>query len=152
MVHVRQCQIEDVITLFHIIIIIAYVPCPLFENSEILQQPADFLKLTSAYVNAATSFIKTKTGEYTLEHNVSHFRSSNCLLHSAAGSPFFLYFPFQHTHQPQFAGKDFTGATLRGPFGDALAELDWGVGQVMQTLKDAGVDNNTFVFFTSDNG
>ena len=43
---------------------IAYVPCPLFENSEILQQPADFLKLTSAYVNAATSFIKTKAGEY----------------------------------------------------------------------------------------
>ena len=70
----------------------------------------------------------------------------------ASGTPFFLYFAFQHTHQPQFAGKDFTNTTLRGPFGDALAELDWGVGQVMQALKDAGVDNDTFVFFTADNG
>ena len=73
-------------------------------------------------------------------------------LFPASGSPFFLYFAFQHTHQPQFAGKEFTNTTIRGPFGDALAELDWGVGQVMQALKDANVDNTTFVFFTSDNG
>ena len=72
--------------------------------------------------------------------------------HTAAGSPFFLYFAFQHTHQPQFAGRNFTNTTLRGPYGDSLAELDWGVGQVMQALKDANVDENTFVFFTADNG
>jgi arylsulfatase A-like enzyme len=73
-------------------------------------------------------------------------------IRAASETPFLLYFAFQHTHQPQFAGKDFTNTTLRGPFGDALAELDWGVGQVMQALKDAGVDNDTFVFFTADNG
>ena len=77
---------------------------------------------------------------------------STLSIHAASGTPFLLYFAFQHTHQPQFAGKDFTNTTLRGPFGDALAELDWGVGQVMQALKDAGVDNDTFVFFTADNG
>ena len=71
---------------------------------------------------------------------------------AASGTPFFLYFAFQHTHQPQFAGREFTNTTIRGPFGDALAELDWGVGQVMQALKDANVDDNTLVFFTADNG
>lgn len=39
-----------------------YVPCPVFEKETIIQQPADFLTLTSTYVNGATSFIKTKAG------------------------------------------------------------------------------------------
>ena len=38
------------------------VPCPLFENGQIVQQPADLLTLTETYINAATSFIKTKAG------------------------------------------------------------------------------------------
>ena len=71
---------------------------------------------------------------------------------AAAKSPFFIYVAFQHTHKPQFAGKQFSNSTLRGAFGDALAELDWGVGEVMQALKDANVENNTLVFFSSDNG
>ena len=74
------------------------------------------------------------------------------LSYAVAKTPFFLYVAFQHTHKPQFAGKDFSNTTLRGAFGDALAELDWGVGQVTQALKDANVENDTFVFFSSDNG
>lgn len=74
------------------------------------------------------------------------------LSYAATKTPFFLYVAFQHTHKPQFAGKDFSNTTLRGAFGDALAELDWGVGQVTQALKDANVENDTFVFFSSDNG
>ena len=41
---------------------------------------------------------------------------------------------------------------MRGPFGDSLAELDWAVGEIIATLKKFNVANNTFVFFTSDNG
>ena len=70
----------------------------------------------------------------------------------ASSTPFFLYFAFQHTHEPQFASEQFTNSTMRGPFGDSLAELDWAVGSVISTLQEAGVDDNTFVFFTSDNG
>ena len=66
--------------------------------------------------------------------------------------PFFLYFAFQHTHQPQFASEQFTNSTLRGPFGDSLANLDWAVGEVMSTLKLSDLEENTLVFFTSDNG
>lgn len=69
-----------------------------------------------------------------------------------ASKPFFLYYASQHTHEPQFASKQFTNTTLRGPFGDSLANLDWAVGEVIAALKTFGVANNTFVFFTSDNG
>ena len=79
-------------------------------------------------------------------------RITTCFSLAATKTPFFLYVAFQHTHKPQFAGKDFSNTTLRGAFGDALAELDWGVGQVIQALKDANVENDTFVFFSSDNG
>ena len=59
---------------------------------------------------------------------------------------------FQHTHTPQFAGKQFTNTSIRLDFGDALNELDWGVGEILQALKDANIEDNTFVFFTADNG
>ena len=73
-------------------------------------------------------------------------------LYTASGSPFFLYLAFQHTHHPQFSGKSFTNTTIRGMFGDAITEMDWAVGQVVQTLKSSKVDTNTFLFFTADNG
>ncbi len=66
--------------------------------------------------------------------------------------PFFLYLAFQHTHHPQFAGKMFTNSSVRGTFGDSLNELDWAVGEIFRLLEYAGVKDNTFVFFTSDNG
>ena len=59
---------------------------------------------------------------------------------------------FQHTHHPQFASKQFTNSSVRLTFGDALNELDWAVGQISQALKDEGIDNNTFILFTADNG
>ncbi|NXS83953.1 ARSA Arylsulfatase, partial [Erpornis zantholeuca] len=58
----------------------------------------------------------------------------------------------QHTHYPQFASREFAGRTRRGPFGDALAEFDGSVGQLLQALQDHGLENSTLVFFTSDNG
>ncbi len=67
-------------------------------------------------------------------------------------TPFFLYLAFQHMHAPQFAGKMFTNSSIRGQFGDALNEMDWAVGQIFQYIEEAGVKDNTFVFFTADNG
>ncbi|NWV69819.1 ARSA Arylsulfatase, partial [Malurus elegans] len=58
----------------------------------------------------------------------------------------------QHTHYPQFASQEFAGQTRRGPFGDALAEFDGSVGQLVQSLQENGLENNTLLFFTSDNG
>jgi arylsulfatase A len=106
-------------------------PCPLFENTRIIKQPADFTTLTANYTNAATSFIQKN---------------------AAAKTPFYLYLAYQHTHHPQFASKQFRNSSIRGTFGDSLSELDWSVGQIFETLQTSGVAGNTFVFFTADNG
>ena len=107
-----------------------YSGCPVFENADIIEQPVNFLTLAERYSNAATGFIKANAGK----------------------NPFFLYMAFSHTHKPQFSGQEFTNSTLRGHFGDALAELDDQVGKILSALKDAQIDDSTFVFFTSDNG
>ncbi|NWS78989.1 ARSA Arylsulfatase, partial [Crotophaga sulcirostris] len=58
----------------------------------------------------------------------------------------------QHTHYPQFASRAFAGRSRRGPFGDALAEFDGSVQEVLRALEENGLANSTLVFFTSDNG
>ncbi|MGH0158457.1 UNVERIFIED_CONTAM: hypothetical protein FKN15_052695 [Acipenser sinensis] len=58
----------------------------------------------------------------------------------------------QHTHYPQFASALTAGKSLHGRFGDALMEFDTSVGAILEALEASGIQNNTFVFFTSDNG
>ncbi len=55
-------------------------------------------------------------------------------------------------HGPLAASADFKGKSMSGLLGDAIEEIDWSVGQVMQALKDLKLDNDTLVIFTSDNG
>lgn len=55
-------------------------------------------------------------------------------------------------HMPVYASTDFQGKSARGKYGDTVEELDWSVGQILQTLKSEGLDKNTLVIFTSDNG
>lgn len=63
-----------------------------------------------------------------------------------------LFCLLQHTHYPQYAGPRAAGMSLRGPFGDALLELDNTIGTLLETLEGTGVLNNTLILFTSDNG
>ncbi|XP_039650166.1 N-acetylgalactosamine-6-sulfatase isoform X1 [Perca fluviatilis] len=66
--------------------------------------------------------------------------------------PFFLYWAADATHAPVYASKRFLGKSQRGRYGDAVMELDYSVGQILSLLRSLGIENNTFVFFTSDNG
>ncbi|XP_048409800.2 arylsulfatase A [Stegostoma tigrinum] len=104
---------------------------PVFKNDEIIQQPVYFPKLIRLYDNFARHFI---------------------LKAAKQQKPFFLYYASHHTHYPQFASAGFTGKSKRGPLGDALMEFDASVGVILDALRDAGVENNTLIFFTSDNG
>ncbi|XP_007233910.3 arylsulfatase A [Astyanax mexicanus] len=107
------------------------VTVPLMSGETILQQPVDFINLENSYSDFATKFIRTAAQNK---------------------QPFFLYYPSHHTHYPQFAGWKAVGRSLRGPFGDSLLEFDSTVGNILQTLEDTGVLNNTLIFFTADNG
>lgn len=68
------------------------------------------------------------------------------------GKPFFAYVPFSLPHQPVLPNPEFAGKTGNGSWADCLAELDHRAGQVLDAIKDAGIEENTIVIFTSDNG
>jgi uncharacterized sulfatase len=65
---------------------------------------------------------------------------------------FFLYLAHAMPHKPLAASEDFYKKSGSGLYGDVMAELDWSVGQVLQTLRELGLDEKTLVIFASDNG
>ena len=108
-------------------------PLSLFRGDTDLENPVDQTTLTRRYTAEAVRFIRDS-------HGKTHDR------------PFFLYLPYTMPHVPLFASSDFLGTSPRGIYGDVIEEIDWSVGQILETLRDLGLAENTFVFFTSDNG
>lgn len=104
-------------------------PTPLMRNTEVIEEPADQTTLTKRYAQEAVKFIR--------EHH---------------GEPFLLYFPHTFPHVPLYRSREFEGTSRRGEYGDVVEELDWSVGEVMKTLHELELDENTLVLFTSDNG
>src|SRR5262245_10470762 len=101
----------------------------LVQNDQVIEQPTDLSTLTRRYTEEALNFIQKHKDE-----------------------PFFLYFAHTYPHVPLFASTKFKGTSPRGLYGDVVEELDWSVGQVLDTLRREKLAENTFVFFTSDNG
>ncbi len=102
---------------------------PLMRNNDILEWEPDQSKTTQSFTKEAVSFIKKNKK-----------------------SPFFLYFAHPQPHIPLYRSEKFEGVSARGKYGDVIEEIDWSVGKVLQTLKEEGVDDNTLIIFTSDNG
>jgi len=73
-------------------------------------------------------------------------------IESNAKDPFFLFFSFHDIHVPRVPHPRFVGKTEMGPRGDAIAQLDWCVGEILKTLDQQGLSENTMIIFTSDNG
>ncbi len=108
---------------------VEYWNVPLMRDLKIVERPADQTTITRRYAEEAASFIKKNKDE-----------------------KFFLYLPHSLPHVPLFRSKEFEGKSLRGLYGDVIEEIDWSVGHVLQTLRDLKLDDNTIVWFTSDNG
>ncbi len=106
--------------------------CQLMRNGEMLSQALDQTgmdELTRNYTAEAITFIRENKDR-----------------------PFFLYLAQNMPHVPLGASKEFRGRSPLGLYGDVIEELDWSMGKVLDTLKDLGVEDNTLVIFTSDNG
>ncbi|NCB08413.1 MAG: arylsulfatase [Bacteroidia bacterium] len=73
-------------------------------------------------------------------------------VHQQKGQPFFLYYALQQPHVPRTPHQRFVGTTGLGPRGDAIVEADWCVGELIKTLEEEGILENTLVIFSSDNG
>lgn len=106
-------------------------PLPLLRNETVLQRvlPDDQQAIVERYTTEAVSFIWDHRDE-----------------------PFFLYLPHSAVHFPLYPGKRFHGKSKHGLFGDWVEEVDWSVGQVLDTVRQLGLAENTMVIFTSDNG
>lgn len=102
---------------------------PLIRGREVVEYPANQELFTSRYTREAVNWI------------VQHKEE-----------PFFLYLAHNMPHAPVFASEEFQGRSAGGRFGDVIEEVDWSVGQVMQAVKDAKIDEKTLIVFTSDNG
>ncbi|MCP4815010.1 MAG: sulfatase [Planctomycetaceae bacterium] len=105
------------------------VPLPLVRNETVIEVPVKQETITRRYTEEAVRFITTNKKR-----------------------PFFLYLPHTAVHLPLFPGKSFHGKSQNGRYGDWIEEVDASMGTIFKTLKSAGLDNNTLVLFTSDNG
>jgi arylsulfatase A len=103
--------------------------CFLYNNNTIIEQPTDYTNLSLRLLNQAKQFITDNKD-----------------------NRFFLYYPFLHTHIQLFSSVMFTNTSIRGPFGDNAEEMDYCIGAVLDHLVELGLDQDTLVFFTSDNG
>lgn len=79
-------------------------------------------------------------------------REARDYIQARKDSPFFLYFASQDIHVPRTPHPRFQGKTTLGKRGDAMVQLDWTVGEIMKSLEEAGIADNTIVIFSSDNG
>ncbi len=73
-------------------------------------------------------------------------------IHDHQEEPFLVYLPHSMVHVPLYVSDDFKGKSKAGLFGDVVMEVDWSVGQIMSTLRELELADNTLVIFTSDNG
>ena len=71
---------------------------------------------------------------------------------ASAGKPFYAYVSFSLVHFPTLPNREFAGKTGNGDWADCLAEMDYRTGQILDAIKEAGIEDNTLVVFTSDNG
>jgi arylsulfatase A len=101
----------------------------LWLNDEVVEKPFDNRRLTEKFTRRAIDFIKRKDER-----------------------PFFLYLPYSAPHFPVEAHPDWQGRSKYGVFGDVVEEMDHRIGELMQALKDKGVERETIVVFLSDNG
>ncbi|MEJ2705331.1 MAG: arylsulfatase, partial [Sedimentisphaerales bacterium] len=95
----------------------------------------------------APDFDPGKVLDRLTEHAISYIDRR-----AAAGTPFFLYLALTAPHKPVWPAERFQGKTSIGPYGDFVAQVDDSVGQVLRALRDAQVEENTLVIYSSDNG
>lgn len=109
----------------------SWPPLPLMRNERVVEAPVDRNLLTQRCTIEALEFINSHQDE-----------------------PFFLYFPqpMPGSTSAPFSSSQFRGKSRNGPWGDAIEEIDWSTGQILDKLGELDLDQHTLVMWTSDNG
>ena len=102
---------------------------PLILDNKIIERPVNQKTLTKRYLDESLKFIEDN-------------RDNN----------FFLYLAHSMPHVPLFSSEMFEGKSISGPYGDVIEEIDYGVGEIINKIKQLGLSDKTIVVFTSENG
>jgi len=105
-------------------------PLPFYRNTTLIGEGLDQRYLTKMYTEETVTQIKNRSKE----------------------KPFFIYLAHNMPHTPLYVSEKFAGKSKLGLYGDVIMELDWSAGEIIKTLKDEGIYDNTIFIFTSDNG
>ncbi|KAL9983005.1 hypothetical protein ACROYT_G005126 [Oculina patagonica] len=130
--NLRDC--EPVVVLISFLLsatltMLASFNCFMMKNYEVVEQPVVLENLTMRFTDEAVNFIRTNKD-----------------------NPFLLFVSFAKVHTALFNTRPFVNHSVHGRFGDNVEEMDWSVGQIMAAVEELGLKENTFVYFTSDNG
>jgi arylsulfatase A-like enzyme len=106
-----------------------YPPLPLLDDEEVIEEQPEQEGLTERYVERCVRFIRENRE-----------------------NPFFLYLAHMHVHRPILVARRFAETAKNGRYGAAVECIDWAAGMLFYELKKLGIDRNTLVVFTSDNG
>ena len=109
----------------------AWPDLPLYSGEEIIAYNPDQTRFTTDLTQRSIDFIESAVRD---------------------DSKFFLYLPHPMPHVPLFVSSEREHGSGAGLYGDVVSEIDWSVGQIMQTLEEHDISKNTLVIFTSDNG
>ena len=128
----RQVKIKDYIpndSSLHKITEWDRPPLPLIRDKEVIQEQPDQRSIAERYTEDAVSFMRENSE-----------------------SPFFLYLAHMQVHLPLYAAEKFVKESKNGDYGACVASIDWSTKVIFDELKELGIDENTIVIFTSDNG
>ncbi len=106
-----------------------YPPLPLMANDQVLQEQPDLTSLTERYAEQAVRFIRKNKEQ-----------------------PFFLYLAHMYVHLPLYVPDRFSRHSRNGAYGAAVEYVDWVTGVLVDELRQNGIENDTLIIFTSDNG
>ena len=104
-------------------------PLPLVRDSKVIQEQPAQAGLTERYTEECVRFIRDNQD-----------------------GPFFLYLAHMYVHVPLFVPRQFLAASENGGYGGAVAHIDWTTGVLLDELRELGIDDNSIIIFTSDNG
>lgn len=128
----RQVKIKDYIpndSSLHKITEWDRPPLPLIRDKEVIQEQPDQRSIAERYTEDAVSFMRENSD-----------------------NPFFLYLAHMQVHLPLYAAEKFVKESKNGDYGACVASIDWSTKVIFDELKELGIDDNTIVIFTSDNG
>lgn len=132
-------------------------PYVYFENNKVVEEPTDHVEASAHRRQDGGGFWRAGGVAPDFKHIdvLSHTteKAKNFIEEQAlAGQPFFLYMPLSAPHTPWLPEEEFSGKSGAGYYGDFTVQVDYSVGEILTTLDDLGLVDNTLIIFTSDNG